>query len=215
MDEQNKESLPDFDELIEAEGNDAEAEAVDAPKGKTAVKNTPIQELYEWFEVFVLAIAAVILIFTFVFRIATVDGNSMNQTLIDGERLVVREAFYQPKQGDIIVCQSKSYGMEKPLVKRVIATGGQTVTIDFATWSVYVDGEKVEEDYVNYVGGSMHGWDHGSSYTVPNGYVFVMGDNRNDSMDSRRLSIGPIDERLILGKAVIGISERDGVRFFD
>lgn len=173
------------------------------------------RELYEWLEVVVIAITVVLLVFTFVGRVATVVGGSMLPTLTGGERLVVRELGYRPAQGDIIVCQSEPYGLEEPLVKRIIALAGQTVTIDFQTWTVRVDGEELEEDYILYQEGLwMNGWDYGESYTVPEGHVFVMGDNRNNSTDSRRASVGPIDERLILGKAIFGISKEHGFRSF-
>lgn len=184
--------------------------------GEAAARQTLAQELYDWLEILVISIAAVVIIFTLFFRIATVDGGSMLPTLTNGERLVVSELFYQPKQGDIVVCQSAKYGMEIPLVKRVIALGGQTIRIDFENWKVYVDGEELSEEYINYIPGVfMNGWDYGESYTVPEGYVFVMGDNRNNSQDSRREIVGPIDERLILGKAILGISSKDGIRIFD
>ncbi len=185
-------------------------------EGKAAKPGAVTKELYDWLEIVAVAIAAVILVFTFVGRIATVDGTSMLPTLTNQERLIIREAFYKPKQGDIVICQSVSYGLEEPLVKRVIALEEQTVTIDFANWQVYVDGQPLQEDYIKRVANTgMHGWDYGQSYTVPKGHVFVMGDNRNNSQDSRRMSVGPIDERLVLGKAVCGISLENGVRFFD
>lgn len=172
-------------------------------------------ELYDWLEIMVVAITVVLLIFHFVGRMVTVNGTSMLPTLTHGEKLIIQELFYEPEQGDIVICQSASYGMEEPLVKRVIALGGQTITIDFETWQVFVDGVALEEDYVNFQQGvTMNGWDYGESYVVPQGYVFVMGDNRNGSTDSRRMLVGPIDERLIIGKAIVGFSSESGMRFF-
>ena len=163
----------------------------------------------------VIAVAVVLLLFTFVGRVATVDGGSMLPTLTHGERLLVQELGYKPAQGDIVICQSVTYGMETPLVKRIIALEGQTITVDFKNWKVFVDGVELEEDYINYQPTAyMNGWDYGDSYTVPEGCVFVMGDNRNNSQDSRRIAVGPIDERLILGRAVLGISAKDGIRIF-
>ena len=160
-------------------------------------------DLYDWLEVFAVSVAAVFVIFAFVARVAVVDGDSMTNTLQHGDQLVVQDLFYTPKQGDIVVCQSQFFGFDQPLVKRIIATEGQTISIDTETWTVTVDGVPLKEDYVRYIQGqSMHGWSYGDSYTVPEGYVFVMGDNRNGSWDSRDSRIGPIDERYIVGKVI-------------
>lgn len=168
-----------------------------------AGKQSLLAEIYDWLEVFAVSVAAVFFLFAFVARVAVVDGDSMNQTLKHGDKLIVQELFYTPKQGDIIVCQSEFFGFQEPLVKRIIATEGQTITLDSESWTVCVNGEPLEEDYVNYIAGMpMVGWSYGESYTVPEGMVFVMGDNRNGSWDSRDSRIGPIDERLIVGKVV-------------
>ena len=162
-----------------------------------------LSDLYDWLEIFAVSIAVIFFLFAFVARIAVVDGSSMNPTLQGNDKLLVRQLFYTPKQGDIIVCQSERYGMQKPLVKRIIALEGQTVRIDTENWIVYVDDEPLEEDYVLYRAGSpMVGWSYGESYTVPEGHVFVMGDNRNDSLDSRSYLVGPIDERYIIGEVI-------------
>lgn len=159
--------------------------------------------LYDWLEVFVVSVAAVFVIFGFVARVAVVDGDSMTNTLRHGDQLLVQELFYTPKQGDIVVCQAMLFGFDNPIVKRVIATEGQTVSIDTQTWTVTVDGVPLEEDYVLRIQGQdMVGWSYGESYTVPEGHVFVMGDNRNGSWDSRDDRVGPIDERYIVGKVI-------------
>ena len=127
----------------------------------------------------------------------------MRETLQDKDALIVSNFAYKPKTGDIIVCQSENYGFETPLVKRVIATSGQTIRINQESWTVFVDGIALEEDYVRFIDGvRMNGWAYGEQYTVPDGYVFVMGDNRNNSTDSRSTRIGPIDERLIVGRVI-------------
>jgi signal peptidase I len=136
----------------------------------------------------------------------------MTNTLQHGEKLLVLELFYTPKQGDIIVCQDDcpQLGFDNPIVKRVIATEGQTITMDPETWTVTVDGIPLEEDYVLYYPGRPMGdWDYGESYTVPEGYVFVMGDNRTGSWDSRDDAIGPIDERYIIGKVIFRFAPFD------
>lgn len=169
-------------------------------------KKNPAGELFDWLEIFVAALTAVFILFLFVGRVAVVDGSSMLPTLKTGEGLVVQEAFYKPTAGDIVVCQSASYGF-KPLVKRIIAVGGDTIRVDWDTWTVYVNDVALSEPYVNYISGvSMRKWVYGDSLTVPDGYVFVMGDNRNGSTDSRSKTIGLIDERLVLGKVVFRYS---------
>ena len=159
--------------------------------------------IYDWMEIFAISIAVVFILFSFVARIAVVDGGSMLPTLENGDKLIVRQLFYKPKQGDIIVCQSESYGMDKPLVKRVIATEGQTVVLDRQNWKVYVDDKPLDENYVLYEAGLMMGWEYDTDIiTVKKGHVFVMGDHRNDSLDSRSMRVGQIDERYIIGQVI-------------
>ena len=159
--------------------------------------------LYEWVEVFAVSIAVVFLLFAFVGRVSVVDGSSMTNTLQNGDKLLVWQFGYTPKSGDIVVCHSTFFGFDEPLVKRVIATGGQTIRIDPATWTVTVNGVALDEPYVKRIAGrAMTGWSYGESYTVPDGKVFVMGDNRNGSWDSRDSRVGPIEEQYILGKVI-------------
>ena len=166
-------------------------------------------------EVIVTSVLIVMLLFTFVMRIAIVKGTSMTNTLHDGDKMLVWSLGYTPKQGDIIVCQTQFFGFDEPIVKRVIATEGQTITLDVTTWSVYVDGVRLEEDYVRYIEGkSMTGWSYGDSYTVPEGHVFCMGDNRNGSWDCRDANVGPIDLRYVIGRVVLRISPLSAIRLF-
>ena len=159
------------------------------------------RDLYEWVQALVCSVLAVVVIFTFAIRLIGVDGHSMVPTLQDGDRLLVLNALWDSDYayGDIVVLRKESF-MEEPIVKRVIATEGQTVDIDFASGSVYVDGELLEEDYINeptYV-------EEGTQFplTVPEGSIFVMGDNRNHSSDSRSSDLGTVDTRYVIGKAV-------------
>ena len=158
------------------------------------------QNLLEWYEALISAALVLVLIFSFFFRIIQVDGSSMVPTLVNGDKLIVWGAGYTPQRGDVVIVDSyTSYG--KPLVKRVIAKGGDTVSIDYATGTVAVNGEVLQEDYI--AEPTYLGYDVTFPYTVPEGTVFVMGDNRNQSLDSRSTYVGCIDERDILGKVLV------------
>jgi signal peptidase I len=151
-------------------------------------------------------LAGFMIIYMLFFRIVVVVGPSMYDTLIDGDRLVLLSSsvYRNPKQGDIIVASKKSFENGECIVKRVIATEGQSVDIDFQAGIVYVDGVALEEDYTH----TLTTLDEGMSFplNVEKGHVFVMGDNRNSSKDSRNPQIGLIDEREILGKAIFLLS---------
>ena len=158
------------------------------------------QNLLEWYEALISAALVLVLIFSFFFRIIQVDGSSMVTTLVNGDKLIVWGAGYTPQRGDVVIVDSyTSYG--KPLVKRVIAKGGDTVSIDYATGTVAVNGEVLQEDYI--AEPTYLGYDVTFPYTVPEGTVFVMGDNRNQSLDSRSTYVGCIDERDILGRVLL------------
>ena len=158
------------------------------------------QNLLEWYEALISAALVLVLIFSFFFRIIQVDGESMVPTLQNGDKLIVWGAGYEPQRGDVVIVDSyTAYG--KPLVKRVIAKGGDTVSIDYATGTVAVNGEVLQEDYI--AEPTYLGYDVTFPYTVPEGTVFVMGDNRNQSLDSRSTYVGCIDERDILGRVLL------------
>ena len=177
-----------------------------------------------------MALFVVVLLFTFVCRLVTVDGPSMNNTLQHGDRLIISNLFYKPDIGDVVVLQNaNSVEFPAPIIKRVIATEGETVDIDPKTWTVTVtdkDGNVMvlDEMYVNRVDGNMRIGTYSDTYfyknaiteneyphTVPKGHVFVMGDNRNSSLDSRLL--GDIDERMILGKAYVRVLPNPQIGF--
>lgn len=171
-------------------------------------KTTTRGEIYDWMQSLVFALIICILVFVFLFRIVDVSGDSMNPTLTNGDKLVVSDVFYKPKQGDIVIFRKDEYKPEA-LVKRVIATEGQTVEIDFDRGRVYVDGELLDEPYIAEPTRNQH--DFKGAQTVPEGCVFVMGDNRNASSDSRKAEIGMVDERLIVGKVLLRVFPLDSI----
>ncbi len=179
---------------------------------KTEKKNSAARETFEWLEVVVSALLAVVIIFTFAFRVATIVGDSMENTLIENEKVIITDWFYTPKAGDIVVISrnidnnSDSSLDNGPIIKRIIATEGQTVNIDFAAGIVYVDGVALDEPYTKTPTNLKY--DVKFPVRVPEGHVFCLGDNRNESLDSRDTRIGNngmIDERYILGRAVLRV----------
>ena len=165
-------------------------------------KPTPLMNAYDWLESIVSALVIGILILLFAFRVVTVDGSSMHPTLEDGQRVVISRFVRNPRQGDIVVLTKASFSDES-IVKRVIATAGQTVEIDFTAGIVYVDGEALEEPYI--AAPTNRKLDMTGPITVAEGCIFCMGDNRNASTDSRSRSIGQIDTRCVLGKVLFRV----------
>ena len=142
------------------------------------------KNLLEWLDSIILAVAVLSLVFTFAARAIRVDGHSMDPTLHDQQLLIINSLPYQPSHGDIVVIDAYTpHG--QTLIKRVIGVAGDTIDIDFTTGAVYRNGEALDEPY-----------------TVPEGTIFVMGDNRNNSLDSRRSDIGFVDIRDVMGKTI-------------
>lgn len=161
------------------------------------------RSLFEWLELFVWVIGITLLIFSVFLRVAVVDGDSMQSTLHSGDTLLLCDFGYNPKKGDIIVFQVAGSDHSHPVVKRVIATEGDTVDIDFDGWTVSVNGKALEESYVTKADAAMERGNIAFPLTVPQGCVFVLGDNRNASWDSRYSAVGCVDTRAILGKVLI------------
>ena len=156
------------------------------------------KDIYDWIQSMMVALVICVAIFVFCIRIIDVSGSSMLPTLRNEDKMLVSAMFYTPKQGDVVVFKSDTYDPNKALVKRVIATEGQTVNIDFDNGIVYIDGTPIDEPYINELTHTK--LDFIGPKVVPEGCVFVMGDNRNASTDSRKSEIGMVDNRTILGK---------------
>ncbi len=153
---------------------------------------------FEWLESIVQAIIVVVVLMAFLFRVVNVSGTSMLNTLHDADKVIVLKLNYVPKDGDVVVI-SRGQNLDEPLIKRVIATEGQTLSIDFSDGSVTVNGVKLNETYIK-----EPMWLQGDGdipSVIPKGYTFVMGDNRNHSLDSRFNEVGLIANENIVGKA--------------
>ncbi len=159
-------------------------------------------ELFDWGEALLISLSAVILIFVFGVRIIGVQGSSMVPTLHQSNQLLVSNLFYTPEKGDVVILTKDSF-IDSPIVKRVIATEGDTIDIDFETGEVTINGEVLQEDYI--AEPTTTYYDVTFPQTVPEGCIFVMGDNRNHSTDSRDSQLGMVDTRYIIGKVLMRI----------
>lgn len=160
-------------------------------------KTRSVDSRFDLAELFIFSLVAVLLISAFIFRHTVVDGGSMENTLKDGENLIISDLFYTPKTGDIVVVEDYHTPFRKPLIKRVIATGGQSVMI--LPTGVYVDGFLLEEEYVHTEPG--YRYTPVAEFTVPDGMIYVMGDHRDNSTDSR--VFGCVSEEAILGRVLL------------
>lgn len=155
-------------------------------------------------ELFLIALLGALVIVSFFLRWCTVDGSSMEKTLSDGQRLIVSDLFYSPKRGDVIVFHQTGNSKNEPLVKRVIALPGDEIRFDGQ--KVYVNGEKINEEYAFFDPTRPGIKMSEDAVIIPEGYVFVMGDNRNNSLDSRSSDIGLVDTRRIIGRVLFRIA---------
>ncbi len=165
---------------------------------KLGWKKSLVLYLHDWIYLLMIILIAFLLLF----RVIVVNGDSMKMTLLDGDYLLLlsNTFYHDPEYGDIVVISKESFDNGSPIVKRVIATEGQSVDIDFENGIVYVDGAALEEDYIN----NLTTVEEGVLFplTVKDGCIFVLGDNRVVSKDSRSPEIGQIDKREVLGKAI-------------
>ena len=199
--------MNDFNEVSEGlieEDIDEEA-ADEGPEDDDEIKKAENarMELFDWLQCIVYAIIFGIFIFVFFGRTIGVDGISMLNTLHNNDRVIMSGLFYTPKNGNIVIFRSPSDDYGAPFVKRVIAVEGQTIDINFETGDVIVDGVILDEPYIyepTHVRSQFNG-----PITIPAGYIFVMGDNRNNSTDSRAERVGLIDTRLVLGRVLFVI----------
>jgi len=172
-------------------------------------------EVFDWIEIFVFSTAFVMILFSFVIRMTVVHGASMENTLVENEFVAVSDIYLTLEQGDIVVCQNKANQYHKePIVKRIIAKEGQIVDIDFDTWVVTVDGVVLDEPYIKLSPDRRITSDWEYPYTVPENHIFVMGDNRNHSADSRSDEVGPIDVRYVVGKVVFRVFPINKITYF-
>lgn len=177
----------------------------------TADNKNFFADMFDWMCSIFSAILCFIIIFALFARVITVDGESMVPTLQDQQRLIVSDMFYTPQYDDIVILYAdklvneSSGGYGKPIVKRVIGLPGDTIRIDFVKGVVYRNGEQLPDDYTNTPTNLPENFPNNKDVTVEDGKIFVLGDNRNGSKDSRSSDVGQVDMRYIMGKAYLRI----------
>lgn len=171
-------------------------------KKEEELREQPERGLYEWAQALVCSVLAAVMVFAFGARVVGVSGGSMRETLQNGDLLLVvnRGLCGDFERGDVVIAAKSSFENGEPIVKRVIATEGQTVDVDFDNGTVSVDGQILEEPYIREATYLSEGMEF--PLTVPEGCVFLLGDNRNGSRDSRDPELGAVDERCLIGRAV-------------
>lgn len=170
-----------------------------SPKKQKKIELTKLN-IFDVFETIIAALVVATILFTFFFRVFDVNGPSMKPTLQHNDKLIVSTVGYKVQRGDVVVI-SETGDLDEPIVKRIIAVGGDTVDINFTTGVVTVNG--TEEDYTDEL--TTQQFDIAFPITVPEGAVFVLGDNRANSLDSRSTRVGCVDERYIVGKVLLRV----------
>lgn len=170
-------------------------------------KKDSVKGAFEWLSSLIAALVVVAIVFCFLFRVVTVDGDSMTNTLQNGDNLIMISRFYQLEHGDVVVIER---GDGSPLIKRIIGMPGDVIDID-EEGQVYRNGTRLDEPYIKdgvtpTMGASL-------PFTVPEGYLFAMGDNRIESLDSRMLGAFPMND--VLGEAVYRITPFERAGQFD
>lgn len=216
------------DDNIEETANISESEKESNENNDEKSGKSILNDILEILESVVISVFIVLMLFTYIARPVTVDGRSMEPTLHNQDKLIMRTLFYTPKVGDIVIIdnqKSHTYnisedeviegdGLKKRIIKRVIALGGQEVDIDFETGVVTVDGKQLEEDYIyDLTKTNARAFEY--PVKVPEGYIFVMGDNRNNSTDSRDGHVGFVKEEDVLGEAVMRFYPFDKWKLLD
>ncbi|MCI5499692.1 MAG: signal peptidase I [Clostridiales bacterium] len=212
QEQQPLEPIPSPDEMPPSQETDAqESETQDAANDGQEAKEEEKKkrpgafgaDLFAWLQALTFALVLLLVVFTFFGRLIGVNGHSMDPTLNHQDMLFLQSIAYEPKQGDVVVLHKDFGDITYPIVKRVIAVGGQTVEINYNTSTVYVDGQPLDEPYILEPMVPPDGVYNQSTYwEVPEGSIFVMGDNRNNSSDSRDSRLGPVDEDYVLGRAI-------------
>lgn len=213
---EDEEKIDETAESTEEIKEEEPEKVIEKPKKKAKSKKSENQsfkmEVYDWVQCVVYALVACVVIFVFFFRTIDVVGHSMEPTFSEHDKLIVSNLFYEPEYGDVVVLRKDSYG-SSPIIKRIIATEGQTIDIDFENGIVYIDDEVLDEPYI--AEATTRSLDFDGKMTVPEGCVFVMGDNRNASNDSRDDAIGMVDTRYIIGREIFRLYPFDKFGFVD
>lgn len=193
--------IPELDDHEEPEEDIYDEEI--PPEKYDPNKPRKIDGRFDFAELFIFTLLAVMIITSFFFRHSVVQGDSMMNTLYDGEHLIISDFYYTPERGDIVVCQDHTARLNTPIVKRIIAIGGDTIEI--TPTAIIVNGEALEEDYVFIDPYAMpYRYEPMAKMKVPEGEIFVMGDHRNNSKDSRdKIDLGTVSEDAILGRVLI------------
>ncbi len=206
----NREEIFSYSEDIEHIVDEEEDISAFAAEAVKPAHSKATAFAYDWLKSMLFAVSVVVLILSFAVRLVTIDGDSMNDTLINLDRAILTTFNYTPQNGDIVAI-AHGGNLNKTIIKRIIATAGQTIKIDYEKAQVIVDGVILNEPYIKDPTTQQGNWD--IPEVIPEGYVFVMGDNRRVSLDSRNSDVGliPVDD--IIGKAQVVISPFSHIKY--